>query len=269
MLASATPEHYRQAERILLADDAIDSLLVIFIPPIASNADDGRRGDRRGRRPAHASPCSPTFMSARGAPPELCRRSRRYPFPESAVDRARRAPPPTANGGGGPTRDRPDASGHRRRAARPRDRRAGARTRRRLARRPTETERAPGRVRDPRGADARRAHAGGRGRRGARSLGFPVGAQGGRTDDPPQDRGRGRPPRASATTTRSPGECRDLKKRLGARPDGLPRPDDGARRRRGDRRSDPRSDLRAAASSTGAAARSSSSWRTSRFACRP
>ena len=83
MLASASPEHYRRAEKILLADDAIDSLVVIFIPPIASNADevasaivDGARGARK--------PVLATFMSAKGAPPVLapipC-----YPFPESAV----------------------------------------------------------------------------------------------------------------------------------------------------------------------------------------
>ena len=55
MLASATPEHYRQAEQILLADDAIDSLLVIFIPPIAPNADEVAAAIVDGRRSAHAS----------------------------------------------------------------------------------------------------------------------------------------------------------------------------------------------------------------------
>ena len=43
MLASAPPEHYRQAEQLLLADERVDSLLVIFIPPIASNADEVAR----------------------------------------------------------------------------------------------------------------------------------------------------------------------------------------------------------------------------------
>ena len=83
MLASASPEHYRQAERILLADDGIDSLLVIFIPPIASNADavaaaivEGAAGARK--------PVLATFMSARGAPPVLAPIPS-YPFPESAV----------------------------------------------------------------------------------------------------------------------------------------------------------------------------------------
>jgi acetyl coenzyme A synthetase (ADP forming)-like protein len=83
MLASAPAEHYRLAERILLADDAIDSLLVIFIPPLAANADEVAsailEGSAGSRKPVLA-----TFMSAKGAPPGLaplpC-----YPFPESAV----------------------------------------------------------------------------------------------------------------------------------------------------------------------------------------
>ena len=83
MLASAPPEHYRKAERILLADDALDSLIVIFIPPIAANAEDVARaivdGAAGSRKPVLA-----TFMSAKGAPPVLapipC-----YPFPESAA----------------------------------------------------------------------------------------------------------------------------------------------------------------------------------------
>ena len=83
MLASASPEHYRRAEKILLADDAIDSLVVIFIPPIASNADEVASAIVEGARGAR-KPVLATFMSAKGAPPVLapipC-----YPFPESAV----------------------------------------------------------------------------------------------------------------------------------------------------------------------------------------
>jgi acetyl coenzyme A synthetase (ADP forming)-like protein len=83
MLASAPPEHYRKAEKILLAEESLDSLLTIFIPPIAANADavaaaivEGAAGARK--------PVLATFMSAKGAPAVLtpipC-----YPFPESAV----------------------------------------------------------------------------------------------------------------------------------------------------------------------------------------
>jgi acetyl coenzyme A synthetase (ADP forming)-like protein len=83
MLAAAEPEHYRRAEQILLADEGLDSVLVIFIPPIAANSEavaaaivEGSAGSRK--------PVLATFMSARGAPPVLapipC-----YPFPESAA----------------------------------------------------------------------------------------------------------------------------------------------------------------------------------------
>ncbi len=83
MLAAAGPEQYRRAEQILLADEGLDSLLVIFIPPIAANSEavaaaivEGSAGSRK--------PVLATFMSSRGVPPVLapipC-----YPFPESAA----------------------------------------------------------------------------------------------------------------------------------------------------------------------------------------
>ncbi len=83
MLASAPPENYRKALKILLAEEQIDSVLVIFIPPIATDPEavasaivEGARGSRK--------PVLGTFMSAKGTPPGLatipC-----YPFPESAA----------------------------------------------------------------------------------------------------------------------------------------------------------------------------------------
>jgi len=83
MLASAPPEHYRRAEEILLADPAFDSLLVIFIPPIAENTDAVAEAIVTGAGGAR-KPVLATFMSARGTPRALspipC-----YPFPESAA----------------------------------------------------------------------------------------------------------------------------------------------------------------------------------------
>ena len=83
MLAAAEPEHYRKAEELLLGDDGFDSLLVIFIPPIAANAESVARAIVEGAAGAR-KPLLATFMSARGAPPVLhpipC-----YPFPESAA----------------------------------------------------------------------------------------------------------------------------------------------------------------------------------------
>ncbi len=87
MLASAPPAHYRQAEQILLADDAIDSLLVIFIPPIASNADEVARAIVEGAAGAR-KPVLSTFMSARGAP-QAARSDPVVPFPGVGRDRAR------------------------------------------------------------------------------------------------------------------------------------------------------------------------------------
>lgn len=83
MLASASPEQYEQATRLLLADDHVDSLLTIFIPPLVTDpravAEAIVRGAAGARKPVLA-----TFMSARGAPPELqtipC-----YMFPEAAA----------------------------------------------------------------------------------------------------------------------------------------------------------------------------------------
>ncbi len=83
MIASATGEHYRKALRILLDDENLDSVLTIFIPPIATQAEavataivEGTKGARK--------PVLATFMSAKGTPPVLsaipC-----YPFPESAA----------------------------------------------------------------------------------------------------------------------------------------------------------------------------------------
>ncbi len=83
MLASAPPEHYRKALGILLEEENLDSVLVIFIPPIATDAEavataivEGVKGARK--------PVLATFMSAKGTPPVLsaipC-----YPFPESAA----------------------------------------------------------------------------------------------------------------------------------------------------------------------------------------
>jgi acetyl coenzyme A synthetase (ADP forming)-like protein len=83
MLASATPEQYRKALKILLSEETLDSVLVIFIPPIAAHAEtmasaivEGARGTRK--------PVLATFMSAKGAPPTLASIPS-YPFPESAA----------------------------------------------------------------------------------------------------------------------------------------------------------------------------------------
>ena len=83
MLASAPVDHYRRATKLLLADPAIDSLLVIFIPPLVTEAKEVARaiveGSAGTRKPVLAN-----FISARGAPPELAPLPS-YMFPEAAV----------------------------------------------------------------------------------------------------------------------------------------------------------------------------------------
>lgn len=84
MLASAPAEHYRHAAELLLADDAVDSLLVIFIPPLVTEPDAVARAVADASRDAGQKPVLGVFMRAEGAPPALapipC-----YAFPESAA----------------------------------------------------------------------------------------------------------------------------------------------------------------------------------------
>jgi acyl-CoA synthetase (NDP forming) len=83
MLASAPPEHYERAVRLLLADDTFDSLLTIFIPPLVTDPTQVAQAIVRGTAGTH-KPVLATFMRAQGAPPELhsipC-----YMFPEAAA----------------------------------------------------------------------------------------------------------------------------------------------------------------------------------------
>lgn len=83
MLATASADDYRRAIPLLLADPAIDSLLVIFTPPLVTQAADVAQAivdtADRSRKPVLA-----TFLTAKGAPavlaPVPC-----YVFPESAA----------------------------------------------------------------------------------------------------------------------------------------------------------------------------------------
>jgi acetate---CoA ligase (ADP-forming) len=83
MLASAPPEHYRRAMDLLLADERVDSVLAIFIPPLVTNADEVAgaiaAAAARGRKPVAG-----VFMRSHAAPEALaavpC-----YSFPEPAA----------------------------------------------------------------------------------------------------------------------------------------------------------------------------------------
>jgi acetyl coenzyme A synthetase (ADP forming)-like protein len=82
MIASATAEHYRQAIELVLADPNVDSLIVIFIPPLMTAAEEvataiatASAGTRK--------PVLATFMSAAGSVPLAPVPS--FRFPESAA----------------------------------------------------------------------------------------------------------------------------------------------------------------------------------------
>ncbi len=90
LLASASAEDYGRALRILLQDEGVDSIIVIYIPPLVTQPEEVARAIRDaanefwGQKPLLAC-----FMSARGAPPELASDGERVvpslAFPEAAA----------------------------------------------------------------------------------------------------------------------------------------------------------------------------------------
>jgi acetyl coenzyme A synthetase (ADP forming)-like protein len=84
MIASATPAQYERALGVLMADDAVDSVLVIFIPPLVTLLEDVAGAVRRVAGTAPSKPVLGIFMSAKGAQPLLgtvpC-----FQFPEAAA----------------------------------------------------------------------------------------------------------------------------------------------------------------------------------------
>jgi acetyl coenzyme A synthetase (ADP forming)-like protein len=90
MLASASAADYRRALPLLLADDGIDAVLVIFIPPLATTNDDVARAIRQAGSAAPAKPVLAVLMAAHDPPRDLesipC-----YRFPEGAAAALARA----------------------------------------------------------------------------------------------------------------------------------------------------------------------------------
>jgi acetyl coenzyme A synthetase (ADP forming)-like protein len=84
MLASAPPEHYRRALATLLRDESIDSVVVIFIPPLVTEPDAVAAAVAESAQGAHGKPVLGVFMRADGAPAAL-RPIPCYSFPESAA----------------------------------------------------------------------------------------------------------------------------------------------------------------------------------------
>lgn len=84
MIASASPENYERSLTTILADDSIDSVLVIFIPPLATQTEEVAAAVRRAAATRADKTVVGIFMSAKGAPPQVapipC-----YQFPEAAA----------------------------------------------------------------------------------------------------------------------------------------------------------------------------------------
>lgn len=87
MLASA--DQYRRATKLMLADDHVDSLIVIFIPPLITKADEVARAIVEGST-GTSKPVLANFISAQGAPADLAPIPS-YMFPEAAVTALARA----------------------------------------------------------------------------------------------------------------------------------------------------------------------------------
>ena len=96
MIASATGVQYGQCLEALLADESVDAVIVIFIPPLATQADEVASAIRNvAQRFDRRKTILTCFMSARGAPPELTYGSGSalpsYAFPEAAAGALARA----------------------------------------------------------------------------------------------------------------------------------------------------------------------------------
>jgi acyl-CoA synthetase (NDP forming) len=89
MIASATPDQYAQTLNLLLADDDVDALIVIFIPPLVTQATDVAHAISEALSQASRSKTVlACFMSTRGAPEELAVGANAVPsyiFPEAAA----------------------------------------------------------------------------------------------------------------------------------------------------------------------------------------
>ena len=89
MIASAPAEHYRKAMEIVGNDDNIDSLIVIFTPPLVTRADDVAKAIVEAVPHIDKSkPLLSVFLSAQPAPVELRESAIRIPsysFPETAA----------------------------------------------------------------------------------------------------------------------------------------------------------------------------------------
>ena len=89
MIASATADDYERAIRLVLDDEAVDALIVIFTPPLASRAEEVAEAVGRAAEGA-AQPVLANFLASAEVPAALAgggagRRIPTYPSPEPAA----------------------------------------------------------------------------------------------------------------------------------------------------------------------------------------
>jgi acetyl coenzyme A synthetase (ADP forming)-like protein len=84
MLASAPADHYARALSIILRDEAVDSVLTIFIPPLVTDPEEVASALARVAAESRGKPILGVFMRAEGAPAALASIPS-YAFPESAA----------------------------------------------------------------------------------------------------------------------------------------------------------------------------------------
>lgn len=88
MLTTATAEDYRHTLRVLLDDDAVDAIVVIFVPPRVTQGADIAAAIRETAAGSRDVTIAAVFMTSAGPPPELAREDVRVPafaFPEDAA----------------------------------------------------------------------------------------------------------------------------------------------------------------------------------------
>src|SRR3954465_2902139 len=83
MIASATPEQYKEALRVVAADPGIDSLIAIFIPPLVTEPE-AVASAIRGAALQISKPMLATFLGTQGLRPQLAPVPS-FAFPEAAA----------------------------------------------------------------------------------------------------------------------------------------------------------------------------------------
>jgi acetate---CoA ligase (ADP-forming) len=90
MIASASAAQYERALEVVLADERVDAVLVIFIPPLVTKEEDVARAVQQVAAAHQNKPVIGIFMSSEGAPPLLAPIPS-YIFPEAAATALARA----------------------------------------------------------------------------------------------------------------------------------------------------------------------------------